>query len=109
MTPAEHNAVLRLYGLERLEDATRETWPWGMSVPGVGNWVPRMPDFPNDDAAAVKLAERMAPRGTAEVDDDPARGIGWLAEYAGSDWFWRKTLGSALLAALTAQENEHDG
>lgn len=75
MTEQETRAVLRLWGLERLEDATRETWPWwapfyqddggSSSLPDYLRGRPTtwhrayMPDFPTDDAAAIALFRRL--------------------------------------------------
>lgn len=117
MTPAERQAVLHLYGLERLEDAKRETWPWVAINPphyprpvniGGYNWA-WMPDFPNDDAAAVKLAERMGLCGIVSKlcpPNCPERSPStWnvMTHHPSCKWHEGPTLGAALLAALTGE------
>lgn len=105
MTDDQKKAVLKLYGLERLENATRETWPWW-------DWTERascnghydethaiMPDFPNDDTAAVKLLEKMV-----EVDDDTVELTVSRGRVYANDWGdlfgTGRSLGESLLASL---------
>lgn len=98
-----------------LQDAGREEWPWrecgrhgcprGSACEYADQAV--LPVFATDNAAAVKLAERMAavryPKGLIlafsmkHSTDEP------LIQVVGETW--APTLGAALLAALGAQED----
>lgn len=115
-------AVLRLFGLERLEDATRENWPWhyawddilqdsetgeiDFSIIHKPKDTPRpyFPDFARDDAAAVKLAERMG-RWCAgfHIQQPQSDSEGWTVCGNWGDYS-APTLGAALLDALVGSE-----
>lgn len=111
MTEAEVKAVLALYGLEKLEDGTRDKWPshwwyWKADKPYGRFWSedlePRMPNFHTDDAAAVKLAEKVGQRGIHMWIEPPFKdGECWSV-----DGLFARTLGSALLAALTSSQEK---
>ena len=119
MTDAERRAVLELFGLRSLEEATHDTWPWFEIAWEPVRWNardPYVPDFPTDDAAAVKLAEQMT--GNHEgfsvsvhppLEAEPR----WVccyfdSERGGGFTAGGETIGAALLSALTAAR-EGDG
>ena len=87
-----------------LKDATRENWPWWcwedvtIYRDGTQEFSPErpyLPDLPTDDAAAVKVAERMRDSGhQAALLDAVGR---WTSVGA------TLTLGAALLAALRGE------
>lgn len=110
--------VLRLWGLERLEDAKKETWPWWVIDRHPDGWwireYVRLPDFANDDAASVTLAEKMADLGILEIHSGHQRSYPSVPRYLVN---WRPfdfnqecrrgrgaTLGAALVSALEARE-----
>ena len=102
MTPTQKTALLRLYGLGSLSEATRENWPWWKSV-YVDAPIPRMPDLLSPtaeaDAAAVKVAERM---GNGRTQCLAVRDGEWVVPYSDAVHDG-PTLGQALLAALPVQ------
>ena len=119
MTDAEKLAVLRLWGLERIEDATRDSWPWWWEDPR--RWpdytpasIAFMPDFASDRQAAKKLAAKMDEEAKVihqTVSEDPARlrSMGGSARPTMHNVIWKGAMsggftsfGAALLAALTA-------
>lgn len=105
MTPTETTAVLRLFGLTSLSEATRENWPWWGVDWDTFRETPRMPDFPMHEACAVGLAHKMAATVTFFGDH-------CIVEYDWSDDGDSRrvlngpTLGAALLAALVASTEE---
>ena len=120
-------AVLKLYGISAISEATDQNWPWWghrdhPDQPEVGP-VPCMPDFATDDAASVLLAEKIAQVITADKDsiemtitrvgDRIVYAVGWrtLPVPPGSVWgdVSGATLGAALLEALkTARGITHE-
>lgn len=118
-------AVLRLFGLNSLAEATRENWPWWGIPRGpfatIEEWahqpplVPVVPDFASDHSAAHYLVTRVAESirqygDSVEVaihwQDGPWFSVGWrtLEAPKGTQWgdICGRTLGAALLAALKA-------
>ena len=106
MSPTQQTALLRLYGLGSLAEATRENWDWwdytskARCNSHYDEWEAVMPDLPSPtpeaDAAAVKVAERMGHRKTLCL---AVRDGEWVVPYldaVGED----HTLGQALMAAL---------
>lgn len=91
-----------------LADATRENWPeeWWDHEGRAHHPVPFVPDFPNNDAASVKLAEVLAKKHSVTFAfgyDGVLVGIGsfWSSDAtAGAD----ESVGAALIAALEAQD-----
>lgn len=104
-----------------LSGATRENWPWGFGTAcdhcdyggdckdcPIDCWTPYMPDFPNDDAAAVKLVERLGPRSILQSLWPPWNTFDkWTVHIFDTEEVYEsETLGDALLAALRAAREE---
>ena len=120
MTSEETAAVLELYGLKRLKEATPETWFEEYVTHDCENcfndygckndsWIGFMPDFPNDDGAAVKLAERM--RAELRYADSCWAVLAWVdgSTFLNTDdGTGFGSLGAALLFALTVAQVKHD-
>lgn len=115
MTPEQENAVLSLWGIGSLKEAVRPAWPWWRCWYGsyegdhenqddCEHQEAYIPNFPTDDAAAVKLAERMMLSETRyhfEVSfwkNGYTLGVFHDNDFAGE--FQGATLGAALLSAL---------
>lgn len=109
MTDAQRAAVLKLYGLESLDQATRENWPWWQHW----SWSDEATDSPDqravfpdpatDDAAALILWRKLARKGRIAWARPDIRGEGWSVslDYNKAErGFTGPTLGAALLAAL---------
>jgi hypothetical protein len=117
--------ILALWCLEKLEDATKENWPWwsrhsATHLHGFDDdhetchHKPHIPDFTNDNEAAVTLAvmmsQTMADKGHVGIALIPPSRFGedWTVEFEDDpSIFWGgngPTLGAALIAALEASE-----
>ena len=120
MTETETKRVLALYGLSKLEDATRANWPWH------SQWIARdarrrwhvdrwddaehlffyVPDFHVDDAAAIQLAERVTVWRYHFARNSTTREGHWFVSEIFTDQPAEcigvgSSFGEALLAALT--------
>lgn len=98
-----------------LADATREGWPWWLCTASLGCEIPwsehcemepYLPNFAEDDAAAVRLlCEMLWARPEVTIYPPPNRGDDWSVELGSEgEGACGPTLGAALLAALGAGE-----
>ena len=128
MSPTQQTALLRLYGLGSLAEATRENWPWWRykSCTRCGDstydhWcndgeVAYIPDLtaptPEANATAVQVAERVGAelhycaktkRWTVLAIELPLAGLTYAMPFGPDGFPAGDTLGQALMAALEVQ------